>query len=194
MSIQTQPEPRPESKPEPTGAGHIVKDLIETIGLAIVIVVGIRLLIRNFWIDGSSMEPSLHHGQHLLATRFSYWFQPPQRGDVIVFRSPISQERDLIKRVIGLPGETVAVRDGRIWIDGQPLDEPYANPTPYNGGPWQLGQDEIFVLGDNRPASMDSHNWGPLTLNRIIGKAWFCYWPPNLWGKIPHWKFENELF
>ncbi|MBN1934392.1 MAG: signal peptidase I [Anaerolineae bacterium] len=190
MSIQDLPDIPSNSEPGDASAGRIVKDLIETLGLAIVIFISIRVLLRNFWIDGSSMEPNLHHGQYLLVARFSYWFQKPQRGQVIVFRSPISQERDLIKRVIGLPGEMVVVRGGQVLIDGQPLDEPYANPTPYNGGPWQLDENQVFVLGDNRSASMDSHNWGPLTLDRIIGKAWFCYWPPNLWGSIPHWGFN----
>lgn len=190
MSIQERPETQPGVNPSSASAGRIVKDLVETMGLAIIIFIGVRFLIRNFWIDGSSMEPNLHHGQYLLVTQFSYWFRTPQRGDIIVFRSPISQERDLIKRVIGLPGETVAMRDGRVWIDGRPLDEPYANPMSYDNGPWQLAQNEIFVLGDNRSASMDSHNWGPLALDRIIGKAWLCYWPPNLWGSIPHWGFN----
>lgn len=167
--------------------GRFLIDVVETLVLASIIFVGIRVLIRNFWIEGSSMEPNLHHGQYLFVARYSYWLNLPQRGDVIVLRSPVSPDRDLIKRVVGLPGEHVVIKDTQVFIDGDVLHEPYAQPITYNGGSWILEQDQVFVLGDNRPFSQDSHNWGPLEVDAIVGKAWLCYWPPSLWGLIPHY-------
>lgn len=164
-------------------------DVGETLVLATIIFLGIRALIRNFWIEGSSMEPNLHHGQYLFVARCSYWFGSPQRGDVIVFSSPVAPGRDLIKRVVGLPGEHVTITGAQVFIDGAALDEPYAQPITYNGGSWTLGQDQVFVLGDNRSFSQDSHNWGPLEVGAIVGKAWLCYWPPSLWGLMPHHHF-----
>ncbi len=100
------------------------------------------------------------------------------------FRDP---NRDFIKRVIGLPGETVQVRRGQVFIDGQPLDEPYRpRMGSYDAGPIVLGPDEVYVLGDNRNYSSDSHAWGPLPMKNIIGKALISYWPPQHWGIISH--------
>jgi signal peptidase I len=164
-------------------------DLVETLVLATIIFVGIRVLVRNFWIEGSSMEPNLHHGQYLFVTKYNYWFNSPQRGDVIVFSSPLIPGRDLIKRVVGLPGEHVVIKDAQVFIDGVVLDEPYARPITYSGGSWTLGQDQVFVLGDNRSLSQDSHNWGSLETKAIVGKAWLCYWPPSWWGLVPRHRF-----
>jgi signal peptidase I len=169
--------------------GRFLIDVVETLVLAAIIFIGIRVLVRNFWIEGSSMEPNLHHGQYLFVTKYSYWFSSPRRGDVIVFGSPVSPGRDLIKRVVGLPGERVVIKDAQVFIDGTVLDEPYARPITYRGGSWTLGQDQLFVLGDNRSFSQDSHSWGPLGMKAIVGKAWFCYWPPSLWGLMPHHRF-----
>ncbi len=176
--------------PAQTTWRNTVRDLVETLVMAALILVIVRLLIRTFWIEGSSMEPNLHQGQYLIVSRVSYWFHPPQRGDVIVFRSPNLPKRDLIKRVIGLPGEQIDIYGGQVRVNGQPLDEPYSRPIPYTAGPWILGQHEILVLGDNRGYSQDSHNWGTLPIKNIIGKAWWCYWPPSQWGRIPHYIFE----
>ena len=178
------------------GAIRSLIEVVETLVLAAILFVGVRALVRNFWIEGSSMEPALRHGQYLLVTRYSYWFHPPHRGDVIVFSLPGVQGRerikasvDLIKRVVGLPGERIAIAKGRVLVDGWPLDEPYARPVPYDGGPWVLREDQVFVLGDNRRFSQDSRQWGPLQIGEIIGKAWVCYWPPSAWALVPHHDF-----
>jgi signal peptidase I len=179
------------SKRQAPGIVRFLIDIVETLALAAIIFVAVRVLVRNFWIEGSSMEPNLHHGQYLLVARFSYWFHPPRRGDVLVFASPFAQGRDLIKRVVGLPGERIEIKEGRVFVDGHPLDEPYARPIPYAGGPWTLQEDQVFVLGDNRGFSQDSHRWGPLQVEQIIGKAWICYWPPSAWALVPHDGFDE---
>jgi len=168
---------------------HLLKDVIETIVLALLIYAGLRLFVRNFRIDGSSMEPSLHHGQLIVIARWSYWLQTPERGDIVVFRAPSAKNRDLIKRVIGLPGEQIEIRESQVFVNGEQIQEPYVLPDQYTGGPWTLGEHELFVMGDNRGRSQDSRSWGPLEDSRIVGKGLVCYWPPRLWGLVPHHKF-----
>ncbi len=132
------------------------------------------------------MEPTLHNGQYLVISKVTLWLHPPERGDVIVFLPPNNPNEDYIKRIIGLPGERVEIRDGAIWVDEVLVEETYiANPTPYAGA-WSLGDKEYFVLGDNRGNSSDSHSWGLLPEENIVGKAWLCYWPPENWGMVTH--------
>lgn len=167
-------------------ARSLGREIIETIILTLVIFFLIRTVVQNFRIEGFSMEPNLHAGQYLIVNKFVYrWLHPPQRGDVIVFEYPRSPDRDFIKRVIGLPGEKVEVRRGKVYINDRPLDEPYLNTLgSYDWGPQVIGPDEYFVLGDNRNNSSDSHSWGTLPKANIIGKAWVSYWPPKYWGLI----------
>ena len=138
--------------------------------LTVVIFVLVNAITGRFRIDGSSMEPSLHDGEYVIVNRVLYRLQPPQRGDVIVFQHEGS--REFIKRVIGLPGDTVAVQGGHVLVNGVPLNEPYiAQPNAYTMEPRKIGPDEYFVLGDNRNNSSDSHNWGTIQLSTIDGKA-----------------------
>lgn len=163
-------------------------EIVETLILTLVIFLLIRTVVQNFRIDGDSMEPNFHDGQYLIINKLAYRFGKPQRGDVIVFQFPRDPSRDFIKRVIGLPGETVEVRRGQVFIDGIPLEEPYApNMGRYDAGPTVLGPNEIYVLGDNRDHSSDSHAWGPLALDFVIGKAVLIYWPYDSWGLIPQY-------
>ncbi|HIC93572.1 MAG TPA: signal peptidase I [Anaerolineae bacterium] len=164
-----------------------LRDTIETVLLTLIIFFLVRAFVQNFRIEGTSMEPNLHHGQYLVINKLAYRLHPPVRGDIIVFRYPHNPKRDFIKRVIGLPGERVEVKGGRVFINGQELDEPYPlKAGTYSWGPRILGPDEYFVLGDNRSNSSDSHSWGALPRANIIGKAWVCYWPPRYWGLIRH--------
>ncbi|MFQ5342549.1 MAG: signal peptidase I [Anaerolineae bacterium] len=169
-------------------ARMLLREVIETVVLALLIFLLIRVVIQNFRIEGYSMEPNLHQSQYLIVNKAVYrWLHSPERGDIIVFEYPRAPDRDFIKRIIGLPGETVEIRDGSINIDGVPLDEPYLpEPTHGNMAARTLGPSEYFVLGDNRDNSSDSRSWGPLPTDNIIGKAWISYWPPQLWGPIPH--------
>jgi signal peptidase I len=190
-----------------------VRDVLETLVLTLVIFLLVRSVVQNFRVEGRSMEPTLHSGQYLLVNKAIYWnidvdllkrlfpfirwpenphsraiylFQPPQRGDIIVFRYPRDPSRDFIKRVIAVPGEVVEVRQGRVFVNGTPLEEYYINDQPaYQWGPQRLPPDHYFVLGDNRNASSDSHVWGPVPKDYIIGKAWLSYWPPDQFGFLP---------
>lgn len=191
------PEPWEEDVSTPAGpvleaprwdnARLLIREIVETVLLALLIFLLIRVVVQNFRIEGYSMEPSLHQGQYLIVNKAVYqWLHDPQRGDIVVFEYPRAPDRDFIKRVIGLPGETVEVRDGAIYIDSVPLEEPYlSDATHGNMSPRKLGPNEYFVLGDNRDNSSDSRSWGPLPRDNIIGKAWLSYWPPRLWGPIP---------
>jgi signal peptidase I len=172
--------------------GAALRELIETLILTLVIFLIIRFAVQNFRIEGSSMEPNFHDGQYLFVNKLIYMFQPPQRGDVIVFVPPNSSSRDFIKRVIGLPGERVEIRSGTVFINGEPLIENYPlNPGSYSSGPIVVPPDEYFVLGDNRNYSSDSHSWGTVPLKKIIGKAWFSYWPPQTIGFIPDYTYAS---
>lgn len=203
---------RPEKK-----QGSMVREIVETLLLALIIFVAVRAVVLNFRVDGLSMTPSLQNSEMLLVNRNAYahfdawslvdWlplvehaeasevypFDPPRRGDIIVFNPPVSNEsQPYIKRVIGLPGETVEIRAGGVYIDGNRLDEPYLNgaETPCASqpacGPFMVPQDSVFVLGDNRDNSTDSPDFGPVSLDRIIGKAWLSYWPLDRMGTMPH--------
>lgn len=191
---ETKSEQEPVSAQDTKGRWEGVKsslrEVVETVLLTLLIFLAIRTLIQNFRIEGTSMEPNLHDGQYLIINKFVYYLHPPERGDVVVFHYPRNPSRDFIKRVIGLPGETVEIREEHVFVDGEKLEEWYALYTgEYSWGARHLGEDEYFVLGDNRNSSSDSHNWGPLPRDAIIGKAWVSYWPPKYWGLVPHYSY-----
>jgi len=180
--------PRPEDRG--TNIKGVVREIVETIALALVIFLLVRLAAQNFRIEGSSMEPNLHNGQFLIVNKLVYYLHPPERGDVIVFQAPDSPRKDYIKRVVGLPGEEVEIVDGQVFVNGLRLEESYiAEPGTRSWGPEVVGDFEYFVLGDNRRNSRDSTNWGMLDGNAIIGKGWICYWPPQDFGLVPHYNF-----
>jgi signal peptidase I len=132
------------------------------------------------------MEPNFETGQRLIANKIIYRFDNIDRGDVVILRPPTGVNVDYIKRVIGLPGETVEIKIGRVYIDGAPLSEPYVLEVPrYTMKKLQVSQGYYFVLGDNRNNSNDSHIWGPLPEKNIIGKVWLSIWPPDDWQVNP---------
>ena len=166
---------------------RFVAELLQTVLIAGVLFLAVNLLTARIRVEGISMEPSLHDGQFVVVSRLAYRWTTPQRGDIIVFRFPLDPERRFIKRVIGLPGETITAQGGELYVDGELIDEPYLTVTPRYSGEWTLNPDEIFVLGDNRNNSSDSQNWGALSMDEIIGKAILVYWPPAEAGPIPHY-------
>ncbi len=175
------------------GGPSALREILETVLLALVLFLILRTATVNFRVYGQSMEPTLHEGQFLIISRVTYWFHPPERGDIIVFHPPTNPSEDYIKRVVGLPGERVELREGQVWIDGVLLEEPYIMNPDYQTNVWVLGGDEYFVLGDNRANSSDSHRWGVLPRENIVGKSWLCYWPPEDWGVTPHYTFSADV-
>jgi signal peptidase I len=182
------PAPAVEPTPRWGTARSLGRELVETVALTLIIFFLIRMVVQNFRIEGFSMEPTLHEGQFLIVNKLVYQLDQnqPNRGDIVVFEYPRAPDRDFIKRVIGLPGEKVEVRQGRVYINDKPLEEPFIASQPaYSWGPRVVSEEEYFVLGDNRNNSSDSHTWGFLPRKNIIGKAWLSYWPPQHWGLIP---------
>jgi signal peptidase I len=164
---------------------HLIRELIETIALTLLIFLVIRFAGQSFRVDGESMEPGLHTDEFVLVDKVSYLFQSPQRGDVIVFHYPLDTQRDFIKRIIGLPGDTISTTSTSVIVDGQTLHEPYLSlPFNFANDTWKLGPNQFFVMGDNRDNSLDSRSWGPLDRSFIIGRAVAVYWPVNDWELV----------
>lgn len=146
--------------------------------IALVVVWGVRsFLIQPFFVEGSSMSPNFQDGDYLIIDELSYHFREPKRGEVLVFKFPKMPGTYFIKRLIGLPGETVIVEDGEVSINGLKLDEFYLQIDTPGYIETTLGEDEYFVLGDNRHMSYDSRSWGILDESNIIGMARFRLWP-----------------
>ncbi len=184
------PEP-PAAAPAPPRLRLLLREILETILLTAIIYTAVNFATGRFRVEGDSMQPNLHPEQYVLVDKVSYRLGQPRRGDIVVFQYPLATERDFIKRVIGLPGETVTVTGGAVSINGQPLNEPYIAAPPAYNNTWTLGPDQYFVLGDNRNNSSDSHNWGPLSRQYLIGRAVFVYWPPDGWGLVPHYTYAS---
>jgi len=178
-----------------------VREIIETLLLAALIFFLVRLVVLNFRVDGGSMIPNLDNGQMLLVNRNAYEhvdlngsryypFDPPERGDIIVFDPPTNSDKPYIKRVIGLPGEEVSFGDGHVFINGKPIEEGYIVDRTRCGRSDTcdvvVPPDSVFVLGDNRGNSQDSRVFGTVPVGNIIGKAWLSYWPPDDFGFVPH--------
>ncbi|MHB0877430.1 MAG: signal peptidase I [Anaerolineae bacterium] len=169
---------------------RFAQDTLETLLLAAVLFVAVRLTLQNTRVDGHSMEPTLHDGQYLMVNKLAYRFGEPHRGDIIVFRSPQDGDKALIKRVIAVPGDEVQIADGAVFINGAAISEPYLSPEATMVGSWgplTLGEGEYLALGDNRNNSNDSRSFGPVTDSMIIGKAWFSIWPLTYGLGIDHY-------
>ncbi len=178
--------------PAPLSGKSLLREIIETILLTVIIYFAVNFATGRFRIEGSSMEPSMHPDQYVLVDKISYMIGEPKRGDVVVFNYPLATERDFIKRVIGLPGETITIRNGTVLVNGVPLAEPYIAAPPAYENSWVLGPNQYLVLGDNRNSSSDSHSWGPLDRQFLIGRAVFVYWPPKNWGLVPHFTYAGS--
>ena len=162
----------------------VLVDILETLLLSVVLFFLINAVSARIKIDGSSMEPNLHHGEFVIVSKINYRIGEPNRGDVVVFDFPRNITQEYIKRVIGLPGEQILIEDGIIFVDGTMISEPYLNMAPQYEGEWSVAEGTLFVLGDNRNNSSDSHTWGLVPMNNVIGEALLVYWPPNSWGLI----------
>ena len=198
MTDFPQPPPQPETSHTKTTENKVnpVVEGLQTLGLSIVLALGIRTFVAEArYIPSGSMEPTLEINDRLVVEKISYHLNPPQRGDIIVFWPPESlfpeeeQRKDaFIKRVIGLPGETIEVRDGTVFVNGMPLEEDYIKAEPdYTWGPETVPAESYLVLGDNRNSSFDSHAWEPdafVPADNIIGKAVVRFWPISRIGGL----------
>jgi signal peptidase I len=188
--------------------GGFVWELMQTVILTVLVLLAMRAVVQNFKDEGTSMEPTLHHNQFLIINKAIYaridgsplellpggndnslqprfLFGEPARGDIVVFRFPAQPEKDFIKRIIAVPGDSVEVRGGRVLLNGEVQDEPYIRDGASYDRPSQVvPSGQYFVLGDNRPNSSDSHVWGFVPADNLVGKAWFAYWPPSDWGPL----------
>lgn len=186
-----QQEEQPDIQPqvpaeEDINWGRFGLDLLETLILAVVLFVGINTVSARVRVDGTSMVPTLQDGEFVLVNKLSYKFGDVSRGDIIVFHYPVNPDEDLIKRVMGLPGDHVKVQDGQVYVNDVMLNENYIAARPTYAGEWQVPEDNYFVLGDNRNNSSDSHSWGLLPSEKIVGKAVVIYWPPPFWKILQH--------
>jgi signal peptidase I len=169
-----------------TRRSHLLREIIETVLLTAAIFLVVNAATGRFRIEGDSMEPNLHNGEYVLIDKISYLLHPPERGDVVVFTPP-NENRDYIKRVIGLPGDTVQIAGGQVYVNGVVLDEPYLKGLVNNDMPAHIVEEgRFFVLGDNRNNSSDSRAFGSITPQSIVGRAWLVYWPPSDWSTVPH--------
>ena len=167
-------------------------EAVKTIVMAGILAVGIRTLVAEArYIPSSSMEPTLEINDRLIIEKISYRLREPERGDVVVFNTkdiPLLEKNfkeAFIKRVIGLPGEQITVKDGRVYVDGKQLPENYiAEEAQYDYGPVEVPEGKYLVLGDNRNNSYDSHYWGFVPKDNIIGRAAVRFWPPQRIGGI----------
>ena len=173
-------------------------DFLETIVVALSIFVVVYLfLVQPHEVKGISMEPTLHNNEYILTDKISYKLREVKRGDIVIFKSPKNPEQDYIKRIIGLPSERVKIQNGSVFVDGKKIDEPYLRDLTflYPGSFMQEGLEidiptgKYFVLGDNRPRSSDSREFGPIQKDIIIGKAFFRYWPITELGLIPEYGY-----
>lgn len=166
---------------------------IRQILIIILVAIGVffisRATVQSFVVLGSSMNPNLENGQRIMVDKAIYRIRDPHRGEVIVFQPPNGKAVDFIKRVIGLPGDTVEIQDGLVFINGYALNEPYIKAHPsYTMAEEEIPAGEYFVLGDNRNNSNDSHSWGTVPQENIVGKAWLSFWPP---GTIKSYNYNN---
>ena len=189
---------------------EFIRELIETLLLSLAVFLALHLSVQNFRVEGSSMVPTLTEGQYIVANKIIYsrvttdsvlrflpfaqpsgegnslyTFHPPKHGEIIIFNFPSDQSRDLVKRVIGLPGDTVEIQMGQVIRNGEPIDEPYVvNMDRRSYEPVEVPENSYYVLGDNRRSSSDSRDWGFLSDEHVVGRAWVSYWPTDKIGVL----------
>jgi signal peptidase I len=162
------------------------RDILETLVLSVIIFLAINTVSARIRVVQSSMQPTLYEGDFVIVNKLAYKMGEPGRGDVIVFQPPTAADDEpFIKRVIGLPGEQIEIQNGKVFVNGQEIHELYIKAPPNYAGHWLVPQGHLFVLGDNRNNSSDSHNWGYVPQTSIIGKALVVYLP------VSHWQVLN---
>ena len=189
---------------------EFIRELLETVLLSIAVFLALHFSVQNFRVEGSSMDPTLTEGQYIVANKIIYSrvttdslarfipfiqpsgegdslyaFHPPSYGEILIFNFPTDRSRDLVKRVIGLPGDTIEIQSGQVIRNGEMLDEPYVvNRDRRNVDPLVVPENYYYVLGDNRRASSDSRDWGFLADEHVVGRGWVSYWPTDKIGVL----------
>jgi signal peptidase I len=166
--------------------GTYAIELLQTIVLAFILYFAIDSVIARVRVENISMEPTLKPGEFIVVNKFAYRFSDIQRGDIIIFHYPEDPTEDFIKRVIGLPGEMIDINHGEVFINEHLITEPYIITPPLYVGSWQIPENAVFVLGDNRNQSSDSHTWGFLPVQNVVGKALVIYWPVSEFKILTH--------
>lgn len=152
-------------------------EILQTLLMAVILYFLIDTVVGRVRVENISMQPTLHEGQFLLVNKLAYRIGDFQRGDIVVFHYPRNPSEDYIKRVIGLPGDIVTIENGQVMVNSNILNEPYISAPPDYANTWQVPEGQIFVLGDNRNQSSDSHSWGYVPTDYVVGKAMIVYWP-----------------
>jgi signal peptidase I len=184
-SVPETPAPAPSSSHSLRNEIRVwTRDLLIAIGLALVIIV---FLYQPVKVEGTSMAPLLSDQERIFINKFVYHFEPIERGDVVVFWYPLDRSKSFIKRVVGLPGEKVEIRQGIVYVNGHAISEPYV-PPQYEDisdfGPIRVPRNSYFVMGDHRISSNDSRVFGPVASKYIYGRAVFAYWPMDHFGSL----------
>ena len=171
-----------------------LRELLITLGMAIVIYLIFQTVIQSTIVNNVSMQPTLIAGQRLIVVKAYYHFKQPDRGDIIIVRPPIAPEEEWVKRVIGLPGDTVEIKHSTVYVNGVALQEPYLKEPPrYTMTTFKVPEDNFFVMGDNRNNSTDSHFGWTVERQEIIGKAWLRIWPFDKWGSVGDYPLSQQL-
>jgi signal peptidase I len=196
-AIETADKRRDTLRPKLRRSG-IIEEVIRTVVFVFVVTVLFDMAIPRSLVEGKSMYPTFETGDRLIVSRMNYMLSKPSRGEIVVFNSINPSERArgvmLIKRIIGLPGETIEFRNNQLYINGQLTNEPYTPDICQTGCSddiWVLTDEQYFVMGDNRNASQDSRRFGPISIADIVGEAVFRYWPPNKFGLITGFDYDN---
>ncbi len=196
QDAQILPPASARPKPKPSNRSrHIAREVLETIGLTLVIFLAIHASVQASTVHGVSMQPGLHEGEWVMVNYWSYRFGSPQRGDVVVFKPPITIQgaEYLIKRIIAIPGDTISISATAVFVNGKQLNERYLSPLPADGvetvtgvvSNLKMGKDEYWVMGDNRRDSLDSRSFGTVSRQEIVGKAEVVAWPVNALKWLP---------
>jgi len=175
------PDP-PDGNYESSSFRRFAKDILEIILISLFLFISINTISARIRVESVSMQPALYAGNFVVVNKLSYKFGDPSRGDIIIFRYPPDPAQDpYIKRVIGLPGEQIRVENGKVYVNGVRISEPYLEIQTHYAGEWTVPENGLFVMGDNRNNSSDSRTWGMVPIENIIGKAVLVYWPPQKW-------------
>jgi signal peptidase I len=169
----------------------LVREYLIIIALVALFYLLFHLFVQNSQVYDVSMQPTLLAGQRMIILKVGY---TPERGDIVIVKPPMEQKREYVKRLIGLPGDTIRVKDNTVYLNGIDLDEPYINEKPeYSFGPYTVPEGHYFLLGDNRNHSNDSHTGWTVTRQEIVGKAWLRYWPFDKWGSPGNYDLNEQI-